>query len=159
MGTDVSMGLLSQGRYLTHRHPCLQWDSNPRSQCLSGRRPRGHCDRERNECELWLRVGRQVAGVSANSAAKAAYKGMRVWMCVCVGGGDLAVGVVAPETVFFFWYELQIQLQQFVSAIRVTSLKIQTCFVWDCDVPECHNCACQYAYVLPLTSWMQVRKG
>jgi hypothetical protein len=33
-----------------HRHPCLEWDSNPRSQCSSGRngsclRPRGHCDR------------------------------------------------------------------------------------------------------------------
>jgi hypothetical protein len=38
----------SQGRYLqkgqhkhnkrTNRHPCLEWDSNPRSQCLSGRR-------------------------------------------------------------------------------------------------------------------------
>jgi hypothetical protein len=32
------------------RHPCLEWDSNPRSQCLSGRirfylRPRGHYDR------------------------------------------------------------------------------------------------------------------
>jgi hypothetical protein len=39
----------SQDRYLhtekhkhrinTHRHPCLMWDSNPRSQCQSGRRP------------------------------------------------------------------------------------------------------------------------
>jgi hypothetical protein len=38
----------SQGRYLhteqhkhrinAHRHPCLEWDSNPRSQCSSGRR-------------------------------------------------------------------------------------------------------------------------
>jgi hypothetical protein len=38
---------LSQGRYLhteqhkhrinAHRHPCVKWDSNPRSQCLSGR--------------------------------------------------------------------------------------------------------------------------
>jgi hypothetical protein len=33
-----------------HRHPCLEWDSNPRLQCLSGRRssclrPYGHCDR------------------------------------------------------------------------------------------------------------------
>jgi hypothetical protein len=27
-----------------HRHPCLEWDSNPRSQCSSGRRRRGHCD-------------------------------------------------------------------------------------------------------------------
>jgi hypothetical protein len=27
----------SQGRYL-HIHPCLNWDLNPRSQCLSGRR-------------------------------------------------------------------------------------------------------------------------
>jgi hypothetical protein len=50
----------SQGRYLpterhkhrinAHRHPCLKWDSSPRSQCLSGRRQlclrsRGHCDR------------------------------------------------------------------------------------------------------------------
>jgi hypothetical protein len=44
-----SVGLLgrgispSQGRYLAqtqnkHRHPCLEWDSNPRSQCSSGRR-------------------------------------------------------------------------------------------------------------------------
>jgi hypothetical protein len=44
-----SVGLLgwgispSQGRYLTqaqneHRHPCLEWDSNPGSQCSSGRR-------------------------------------------------------------------------------------------------------------------------
>jgi hypothetical protein len=38
----------SQGRYLhreqhkhrinSHRHPCLEWDSNPRSQCSRGRR-------------------------------------------------------------------------------------------------------------------------
>jgi hypothetical protein len=38
----------SQGRYLhteqhkhrinVHRHPCLEWDSNPRSQCSSGRK-------------------------------------------------------------------------------------------------------------------------
>jgi hypothetical protein len=33
-----------------YRHPCLEWDSNPRSQCLSGRRqlclrPRGYCYR------------------------------------------------------------------------------------------------------------------
>jgi hypothetical protein len=50
-----SVGLLRrgisppQGRYLhtgqyeqrinAHRHPCLKWDSNPRSQCLNGRRP------------------------------------------------------------------------------------------------------------------------
>jgi hypothetical protein len=49
-----SVGLLergispSQGHYLhteqhkhrrnAHRHPCLEWDSNPRSQCSSGRR-------------------------------------------------------------------------------------------------------------------------
>jgi hypothetical protein len=49
-----SIGLLgrgispSQGRYLhakqhkhrinAHRHPCLEWDSNPRSECSSGRR-------------------------------------------------------------------------------------------------------------------------
>jgi hypothetical protein len=44
-----SVGLLglvispSQGRYLTqiqnkHRHPCLEWDSKPRSQRLNGRR-------------------------------------------------------------------------------------------------------------------------
>jgi hypothetical protein len=49
-----SVGLLvqgispSQGRYLhrgqhkhrinAHRHPCLKWDSNPRSQCSSGKR-------------------------------------------------------------------------------------------------------------------------
>jgi hypothetical protein len=25
-------------RINAHRHPCLEWDSNPRSQCLSGRR-------------------------------------------------------------------------------------------------------------------------
>jgi hypothetical protein len=37
----------------THRHPCLEWDSNPRSQRSSGRRqfmphvrPRGHRDRQ-----------------------------------------------------------------------------------------------------------------
>jgi hypothetical protein len=62
-----SIGLLgrgispSQGRYLhteqhkhrinAHRHACLKWDSNPRSQCSSGRRrfmlrSRGHCDRK-----------------------------------------------------------------------------------------------------------------
>jgi hypothetical protein len=34
----------------THTHPCLKWDSNPRSQCSRERRefrlrPRGHCDR------------------------------------------------------------------------------------------------------------------
>jgi hypothetical protein len=52
--TQQSVGLLwrvispSQGRYLrteqhkhginAHRHPCLDWDSNPRSQCSNGRR-------------------------------------------------------------------------------------------------------------------------
>jgi hypothetical protein len=53
----------SQGRYLhteqhrhrinAHRHPCLEWDSNPPPQCSSGEgcscpRPRGHCDRRYN---------------------------------------------------------------------------------------------------------------
>jgi hypothetical protein len=28
----------STKRINAHRHPCLKWDSNPRSQCLSGRR-------------------------------------------------------------------------------------------------------------------------
>jgi hypothetical protein len=37
-------------RINSHRHPCFEWDSNPRSECLSGEyssclRPRGHCDR------------------------------------------------------------------------------------------------------------------
>jgi hypothetical protein len=57
-----SVGLLarlispSQGSYLTqtqnkHRHPCLEWYSNPRSQRSIDRRqiwlrPRGHCDRQ-----------------------------------------------------------------------------------------------------------------
>jgi hypothetical protein len=42
-----SVGLLgrrispSQGPYLTQTHPCLEWESNPRSQCSSGRSPRG----------------------------------------------------------------------------------------------------------------------
>jgi hypothetical protein len=56
-----SVGLLgrgispSQGRYLHteqhehringDRHPCLKWDSNQRSQCLSGRRKRHALDR------------------------------------------------------------------------------------------------------------------
>jgi hypothetical protein len=45
LGRGIS---LSQGRYLhtelhkyrrnEHKHQCLKWDSNPRSQCLSGRR-------------------------------------------------------------------------------------------------------------------------
>jgi hypothetical protein len=45
LGREISP---SQGRYLhtgqhkhrinAHRHPCLEWDSNPRSQCSSGRR-------------------------------------------------------------------------------------------------------------------------
>jgi hypothetical protein len=57
-----SVGLLgrgispSKGRYLhteqhkhiinAHRHPCLEWDSNPRSKHSSERRQfmRGHCD-------------------------------------------------------------------------------------------------------------------
>jgi hypothetical protein len=50
-----------QGRYLhteqhknrinAHRHPCLEWVSNPRSHCLSERRRfmRGHCDMLFNE--------------------------------------------------------------------------------------------------------------
>jgi hypothetical protein len=38
-------------RIKAHRHECLEWDSNPRSQCSSGRdnsylRHRGYCDRE-----------------------------------------------------------------------------------------------------------------
>jgi hypothetical protein len=28
----------------THRHPCLEWDSNPRFQRSSKPRPRDHCD-------------------------------------------------------------------------------------------------------------------
>jgi hypothetical protein len=40
----------------THRHPCLEWDSNPRFQSSRSKnssylRPRGHCDRL---CELQL---------------------------------------------------------------------------------------------------------
>jgi hypothetical protein len=50
-----------QGHYLNteehkhrinaQRHQCLEWDSNPQSQCLNGRRgfmlrPLGHCDRQ-----------------------------------------------------------------------------------------------------------------
>jgi hypothetical protein len=40
LGREISP---SQGRYLTqtqnkHRHPCLEWDSNPWSRCWSGRR-------------------------------------------------------------------------------------------------------------------------
>jgi hypothetical protein len=40
-----------------HRHSCLQWDSNPRSQCLIGGRqsmfiPRGHCDRQNHHMGL-----------------------------------------------------------------------------------------------------------
>jgi hypothetical protein len=40
LGREIST---SQGRYLTqtqnkHRHPCLEWDSNPWTQCSSGRR-------------------------------------------------------------------------------------------------------------------------
>lgn len=31
-------------RIKAHRHPCLDWDSNPRSQC-SFLKPRSHCDR------------------------------------------------------------------------------------------------------------------
>jgi hypothetical protein len=27
-----------------YRHRCFEWDSNLRSQCLSGWKPRGHCD-------------------------------------------------------------------------------------------------------------------
>jgi hypothetical protein len=51
LGREISP---SQGRYLhKHRinvdkHPCLEWDSNPRSQWSSGRgrfMRRGHCDR------------------------------------------------------------------------------------------------------------------
>jgi hypothetical protein len=38
----LSEGLCTQGRTNTHRPPCLEWDSNPRSQCLSGLGPRGH---------------------------------------------------------------------------------------------------------------------
>jgi hypothetical protein len=39
-------------RINANKHPCLEWDSNPRSQHSSGRdvswlRPRGHCDRQR----------------------------------------------------------------------------------------------------------------
>jgi hypothetical protein len=46
---------LSQSRYLhteyhkhrinAHRHPCLEWDSNARRLCSSGRRLCGHCER------------------------------------------------------------------------------------------------------------------
>jgi hypothetical protein len=37
-------------RINAHRHPCHEWDSNPRSQCSRGEdglcfRPSGHCDR------------------------------------------------------------------------------------------------------------------
>jgi hypothetical protein len=59
VGTTPWTGISpSQGSYLhtgqhrhrtnEHRHPCLEWDSNPRSQCLGGRRqfmPCGYCGR------------------------------------------------------------------------------------------------------------------
>jgi hypothetical protein len=32
-------------RINAHGQPCVKWDSNPRSQCLSGGRRRGHCNR------------------------------------------------------------------------------------------------------------------
>jgi hypothetical protein len=40
-----------------HRHPCLEWDLNPRSQCSNGEggscfRPRGHCDRQDYSCTI-----------------------------------------------------------------------------------------------------------
>jgi hypothetical protein len=40
----------TQNKNTQYRHPCLEWDSNPRSQCGAGEdrsclRPRGHCDR------------------------------------------------------------------------------------------------------------------
>jgi hypothetical protein len=40
----VAKPLPAQSRINAQRHPCLEWDSNPRSQC-SSRRRRGHCDR------------------------------------------------------------------------------------------------------------------
>jgi hypothetical protein len=57
----------SKGRYIhteqykhrmnVHRHPYLEWDSNPRSQLSSERRcirPRGHCDRRLVGAIMWL---------------------------------------------------------------------------------------------------------
>jgi hypothetical protein len=35
-------------RINAHRHPCLKWDSYPRSQCF---RPRGHCDWHNSESD------------------------------------------------------------------------------------------------------------
>jgi hypothetical protein len=48
-------------RINAHRHPCLKWDSNPRSQCLSGRRPWGHCGSEdtcHTQCDSCRGTGR-----------------------------------------------------------------------------------------------------
>jgi hypothetical protein len=65
-----SVGLLgrgispSQGRYLhtgqheyrinAHKHPCLKWDSNPRAQCLNGRKKNSSCLRLRGHCDRLL---------------------------------------------------------------------------------------------------------
>jgi hypothetical protein len=40
----------TQNKRLQYRHPCLEWDSNSRSQGSSGRRPRGHCYRQQKYC-------------------------------------------------------------------------------------------------------------
>jgi hypothetical protein len=37
----------AQNKRTQCRHSCLKWGSNPRSQCLSGRRPCGNSDRQR----------------------------------------------------------------------------------------------------------------
>jgi hypothetical protein len=104
-----SVGLLgrvtsmSQGRYLyteqrkhrlnAHRHPCLQWDSNPRCQRLSERRqfmPRSHCDREvlpqLNLCVL-DRVGSRLDGLISCMAK---------CLCLSVTQGNRGTGGKVP---------------------------------------------------------------
>jgi hypothetical protein len=44
----------------TDRHPCFEWDSNPRSQCSSERRRRSHCDRHTRDKKYQLQIQREV---------------------------------------------------------------------------------------------------
>jgi hypothetical protein len=66
----------SQGRYL-YKHPCLEWDSNPRpsvrvgedSSCL---RPSGHCDRQLDSQPIGIQFLRRPRDFLFSSASRLA---------------------------------------------------------------------------------------
>jgi hypothetical protein len=72
-----------------HRHPCLEWNSNPRSQCPWLRR-RGHCDRwhpSRQTSDRQLKVKTDICLTSTPRRVNAYFSQMPnliKWPSVCI---------------------------------------------------------------------------